>query len=332
MRGPLSFDTVFNVLFLAVVVGLIAWSWKGARERAAIFSATGKRLGMEGLKHTAGSLQGTVRGLGLEVLFVSGSKSERAKTKVEVTFSPCALMLHLRRQTIEEERAVKAGEAVDLTVGDLDFDAAWIVEGAPAERVTRLLANADLRARLMAFAALGTPSIAIEDGKLHLEKEGQDFDGKAIRTEWIELALGLAEAVVDESRAPLTGEEVDAAGSDYRSVRRVDGSPAAAEKIVELKRLRAVRGIKETRLATIAIMGVMTALVLFVTTRDATMPFVGIPVMFMQAIVTAVLVGRYREYRKSASSVPADPALIVWMMGAWTVNAAITAWAFLRTR
>ncbi|MFO0589285.1 MAG: hypothetical protein U0441_17235 [Polyangiaceae bacterium] len=326
----MSFDTLFNVLFLAAVVALITWSWKGARERAAMFVATGKKLGMEGIKHTAGSLSGAVRGLGVEVMFVSGSKTERSKTKVEVTFSPCALMLHLRRQTIEEERAVKAGEAVDLTIGDLDFDAAWIVEGAPAERVTRLLANADLRARLMAFSAADSPSIAIEDGKLHLEKGGQDLEGNKIHTPWIELAIGLAEAVVEESRLPIVGEEVDAAGSDYRSVRRVDGAPAAAAKIAELKRLRAVRGIKETRVAAIAIMGVMTAIVLFFTTRDAEMPFAGIPVMVMQGIVTAVLVGKYREHRKSAPGVPSDFGLIAWIAGAWIVNATVSAWAFLR--
>lgn len=295
-----------------------------------MFMAAGKKLGVEGFKHSAGSLGGTVRGMGLEVLFTSSSKTEQAKTKVEVTFSPCALMLHLRKQTIEEERAVRAGEAVDLTVGDPEFDAAWIVEGAPSERVTRLLSDPVLRRSLLEFAALGSPVIAIEDGLVHLEKEGQDIEGDVILTRRIELALAVAEACQEESQLPLAGAEVDEAGSDYRSVRTVDGSPAGAAKIADLKRLRASRGLKELRVVTIAAMGILTAFLGFVVSKTQDIErFAVIPVLLFQAFATAGLIQTYRGHKKSAPDVPTDYHVLTWVGGAWAANIALAAWALL---
>lgn len=326
----MSSDTIFNVVFLFVVLGLIAWGIQGAQARAAMFVAAGKKLGVVGLKHSAGSLQGTVRGLGLDVMFVSGSKTEQASTKVQVTFSPCALMLHLRKQTIAEERAVRAGDAVDLTIGDPEFDAAWIVEGAPAERVTRLLSDPVLRRSLLAFSELDSPSISIEDGKVHLHKDGQDIDGNTILTERIELALAVAEAVVDESETPLAGAEVDPAGSDYRSVRTVDTRPAGAAKIAELKRLRAARARKELRVVAIATMGMLTAFLGFVVAKSESIHrFAVVPVLLFQAFVTAGLAQTYRGHKKSAPDVPSDYPILTWIGGAWIVNVTLAVWAIV---
>lgn len=128
------------VVFLVALTLFVAFILQQRAERRAMFKACATALGGQLVDADTDSFSATVRGLRLDVELAAGGKNTPKYTHVEVkAAAPFALILYLRPQTAGELRAVQEGEAVDLQVGDPDFDAAWIVEGAPRERVVRLL-------------------------------------------------------------------------------------------------------------------------------------------------------------------------------------------------
>ena len=320
---------LFNVLFVLLFVAYVVYSIRASRKRKAKFAACAERLGIQGFKHTAGSMSGTVRGLALDVKFVSGSKNTPAHTTIDVACSPCPVLLHLRLQTDAEVQSVKKGEAIDLTIGDPQLDAAWIIEGAPPERVLRILEDPSLRARLVAFSQSDTPSIQIDDGKVHLYLRGTEVGAEAIATERIELALGLAEAVIADAATPLPAREIDVAAFTYRTAPRVDPEIAAAAQVAELKLLRATRALADLRLAAIASHCFVPVMLLCLQLTGNVQGFTAAPFLFVQAVFSAAILASYRREVRRAPKARLHPNVVWWMAGGWVATGLLTLRLFL---
>lgn len=289
-----------------------------------MFAACGEKLGLRDASYAGGDISGKVRGLHLEVHFVSGTKQTPNHTTIDVVFSPCPLLLHLRPQDEAEIRSVTKGEAIDLQLDDPSFDAAWIIEGAPAERVTRVLADPALRARLLAFRAIDRASVKIEDGKISLLRDGSEVGADAIATERIELALALAEAVIAEAATPLAPSETDPATGDYRCAPHMAGDASGEAKIAALKTLRATRAMGQLRIATIAATSLLSVVLLcFQLVSDLPPILPTLPMLLMVILVTVAIGSAYRNERRSAPGLPHDKVLLGWMVVTWAIDLAL---------
>jgi hypothetical protein len=326
----MSFSDVLNVLAAFGATAYLVVEIRAHRKQKAMFERCGERLGIEGYTHTLREMSGKIRGMPLEVRFVSGDRYKVQHTTIEVAFAPCAVLLELRKQDASEEREVRERRAVDLTVGDPALDQAWIIEGAPPERVKRMLSDASLRAQLAAFAEIDGATLKVEDGKVSLYKLGSEVGADAIATDRIELCLALAEAAVADAKTPLDHGEVSEAGSDYRAAPRTDELEGAA-KIAELKSMRAARRIAQLRLATLVTMpalSVAAAILPAVTAGPALA--VTAPVLLAVAALSAAILWSYRDAKKSAPTVPDDPVLVRCFAACWAINLALVARAIAR--
>lgn len=321
---------VFNLLFLLALAALGVHGILQRRKRKRMFEAWGERLEIQNLVQLSSSIHGSVRGRGLAVRFISASKNTPAATEVEVTCQPCAVLFNLRRQDASELGAVQRGEAIDVLVGDPELDAAWIIEGAPAERVRRILSSPALRAGLVAFSQLDTPRVDVEDGKLLLSRRGTEIGPDSIATERVELALALAEAVVADAETALEPGELDVAAATYRTARRVDPEAAGAASIAELKLVRAGRSVRDLRVPAIFGSSLVTVLIAgFVLLSDLA-SVMAFPLLFFGVAVTAAVLSGYRKARESAPGVAPDRLAIRWMVGCWVINVALTVLALTR--
>lgn len=165
----------------------------------------------------------------------SGSYSE-LWTEVDVRVAPMPLRLALRPQTPHEEGMLARGLAVDLVLGDPPFDAAFLVEAAPAD-VARALLGEELRRRLLAMHPIGLVSV---DAVLRLEKQGE-LEEKAVAPA-IELLLDVAAAIPDAVA------EADRATARARAAYRDDPAGRAAleaARAAELAKVAALPGARD---------------------------------------------------------------------------------------
>lgn len=156
-------------------------------------------------------------------------------SEATVEIAPARLLLELRPDSARDRRWLRLGAAIDLRLGDATFDAAYVVEGAPAATVRELLDDG-WRRRLLAVAPLVArcdgPEVAVARPGWFIEPD------EAVAL--VELALDLAEAVpVAERRveraAPPTGNPYRDAPAGH------DDAPARAARLAELAALVAMR-------------------------------------------------------------------------------------------
>jgi hypothetical protein len=209
----------------------------------------------------ANEFTATARGYSFTFHLSPGGKNSPSHTYVHVKTRPFDVLLGLTKER-DTTRKQRAGY-VDIDVGDPDFDAAWVVEGAPLGRVRRLLADAKLRERLTSAAGQLRATIQVEDGELHFSREGYDYASGVVATGNLELLLDLADAVMAESALP--SPDAPLAEGDYRSAagKPTDDRTADRGQILELKRQRAARSAASVRpilfIAPILVVGFTTA-------------------------------------------------------------------------
>jgi hypothetical protein len=317
-------DNIYNVLGFAAMIAYLVFSVRRRNKEKRIFAACAERLRIENFAYTSASITGAVRGMALDVRFLEATKQSPAHETITVACAPCAIALELRRQTADEQRSVERGQAIDVFVGDPAFDATWIVEGAPPERVIRLLSDPPLRAQLLAFAQLDGPSLVVADGKLTLHRSGTDVGDEAIATERIELALAFATAVIVDAETPLAPREIDVASAGYRSANRGDPTAAEASSLVELRRVQATRALDQLRVAALAVNGFVTLLLLALQLSSEAGAFFSIPLLLVVGIVDGVIASQYAKHRKAAPSVPIDLRTIEWMIGLGALDLLLT--------
>ncbi len=124
-----------------------------ARQRGDALQLAGGLVGGLPDRDTA-SVRGVWQELPVSVQLVMRSNGSYSETftvlEAELGTAARSVLLRLRPATAAEVGQVRRGDLADVLLGDPGFDAAYVVEGAPAEAV-RLLLDAELRRAIVAL-------------------------------------------------------------------------------------------------------------------------------------------------------------------------------------
>lgn len=172
----------------------------------------------------------------------AGSSSENW-THIDVEIPKAyPLAIHVRRHTGSDRQTVARGEMVDVLVGDLLFDDAFLVEAAPAD-VVRALFDAGLRGLLSAHEQVDLETIEKPDGTraIRFGRYGWTEDLEALKEPLAVIAKLGANVRTAYANADAAHEQL-APGDPYRPL--VDAQPsrdAQAGREAEVGRVKAVR-------------------------------------------------------------------------------------------
>jgi hypothetical protein len=291
---------------LAAYLFVVWWSRRQAFRRA------GEVLRLTSFVQSGSTFSGDRDGVHLHFEHSGGKRARsRGRSRVTVLFAPCELLFSLRRET--DIRRPEVARGFELTTGDEAFDELWIIEGAPAARVLRVLDNRRLRERLTRFALTPGAEITIEDGNLTMDRIGSEYTGGEVIPDRLELAIDLALAVVEESsRAPEAGEVVEQ-GSDYRNAPRVqDDGPAKVAELSAHHKVRALRG----QLAGASVLGPLVCLWL-THFQGLSQPMSGALGAAAEGLVTAVVLRVFFAARRLARDASLGVLVWVWVAACW---------------
>jgi len=145
---------VIAASILAVVTVTIVVVTRGrARQRGDALQLAGGLVGGLPDRATA-SVHGLWRERPVDIQLVMRSNGSYSETftvlEGELGTAAKGVLLRLRPATAAEVGQVRRGDLADVLLGDPGFDAAYVVEGAPAEAV-RLLLDAELRGAIVAL-------------------------------------------------------------------------------------------------------------------------------------------------------------------------------------
>jgi hypothetical protein len=227
-------------ILVTIVVVAVAIARNRAKRRDALQMVV-ELLGGQALSDDV-SVSGSFEHVATAVRFgTRGSgKSAQSWTYVDCQLpAGYPLSLHLRRHRWLDDGKIERGEMVDVQIGDPSFDGAFLVEGAPAEVVRRLLV-AEVRAYLQAHDRVDVETR--DQGWIRLAVHGWLYDRAALLEALrvaSRLALGLRDASLADQpdRTPLA-----AAGAPYREIAD-DGAvqQARAAQADEVRGLDAIR-------------------------------------------------------------------------------------------
>lgn len=125
---------IFAVL-IAFVAIMMALGWRRAMRE--LFAEVGRTLDRV-TEHTTQSIAGVKDGRNVTALYRKRSEDEY-ETRVDCDLPSRPFALELRPQTAKEDAHIAAGKTIDVQVGDRLFDSIWVIEGAPADVVKRVL-------------------------------------------------------------------------------------------------------------------------------------------------------------------------------------------------
>src|SRR5262245_6395947 len=136
------------------------------------------------------ALEGICRGHAILIEFAKDGNKQRC-SHVRVELPPRPFALELRRLGFLEGWRIEHGQAVDVKLGDPSFDEQWVVEGAPADVVRRVL-SPELRRRLHAldFDQLRQPG----DRLLELRARGWRLEPRWV-AESVDVMASLSDAI-----------------------------------------------------------------------------------------------------------------------------------------
>lgn len=233
------------VFLTGVALALMAWA-RARRTGALAQIAAGLAEGY--VEPNESGVIGTARGVTITFRFITKGSGSGAESWTEVVaLGPFAeIDLELRPSGVLESWQVARGDAVDVEVGDPAFDKAFVVEGAPAAAVKKLL-DAPLRKDLLALAPLVAKTN--ERGAV-VEKRGWIEDVSKARV-LIDIAAAIA------TRAPaavaeMVSESVVTDSSAYRGTVSSDGGraaiDAARDEVVQLRSMRRARAARRGKI------------------------------------------------------------------------------------
>ena len=264
--SPPTMETVGVLVIIAAVIGIIYAAVRHtkvarARRAANLSESLGKEDPEVVVNPDTGVARATVRGLPLRFHFTSrgsGSSSE-SWTEVEVDVPHEPLVLSLRLQTKRDWILVRDGLAVDIQLGDPEFDEKYLVEGAPAAIATRVLDPA-VRRKLL----LDEPN----------EVETRPFGVLVARKGWreapadiqsladlaVSIAQNIAPAIAESRKAEAPppesayrGPSVSAADHERWEAAKRDLAARQAAEVAALAATRARRTAAQGRNAAIAV-------------------------------------------------------------------------------
>lgn len=151
-------------------------------------------------------------------------------------------VMALRPQGWLDRQRADRGSLVDVEVGDGAFDAAYVIEAAPAEVVRALLTPA----RRAALAGYGKIRIITEQGPLRLLRLRIPavLDDLPAARPALELAVELATGVREAYAAVEAAADVQLVGAPFREHRESSGEQEAAlRRVDEVRQLEAKRAV-----------------------------------------------------------------------------------------
>jgi hypothetical protein len=160
------FVAVFAIGIVCAVVGFIG---TGRRWDRSLSHATALLESPE--LADRGVIKGRLGGRAVTIELTTrgkGSNSE-AWTEIRVSHRDVPTKLALRPQTMIEDALVAMSRAVDVRVGDEPLDEAFVLDGAPADAVRRILDDASLRAKLLSLAPVEVDG---RDAMIQIAKRG----------------------------------------------------------------------------------------------------------------------------------------------------------------
>lgn len=185
-------------------------------------------------------------------------------TEIEALVEPSAIELELRPQDETQERLVKKGAALDLSLDDEAFDRAFIVEGAPSEAIKKWLTK-PIRERLVSHAPL---TVELR-GKLLVVSKARWVEDPAQAQS---LAHGAAMLATEHARVVRARrDDALASASAQRDGYRNAVSPDSARHAIaraeraerdEIAKLAAVRGARSADRRVAYVAGVILTLTL----------------------------------------------------------------------
>jgi hypothetical protein len=246
-------------LFGVVFAGLAYHRWRqlaAMREGLTQAGATDSRiLGLQGAT-------GTVNGRLVRYVTVNGNRGSKGYTKASTQLPPDAaqLELHLKPESPHDKVLVQRGDEVDVTVGVPQFDAAFVVEAAPAETVRALL-DAHTRSDLL---TLSPCELHIARGQVELRKSGMwiaPWEVCEIARLVSRLAARMPALAMEQQEQQL--HALHAPTDGYRGITAGESTSRLAESDVarEMAHLRGVRWRRaQKRAVLVAILGVLALL------------------------------------------------------------------------
>lgn len=176
----------------------------------------------------------------------TAGRSSQCWTEIELALPLLPVVLSIRPSHVVAERQVARGQAVDRTLGDPSFDAAFIVEVAPLAVVRRAL-NAELRRRLLALAPL---ELELGERRLVLATKGWHDDAATVG-ELVALLVAIAEGLGEALSA------AEAAQIGFRGGARLTAAERAEVMTLRLVQARRARALRRLRLVGLGITGLV---------------------------------------------------------------------------
>ncbi len=259
---------MFPVLLAVIVVVVLSAGYAARQTRLRRVTQALKEAGLAAEREGT-ALVGRWRGLDFRYQFLPGGRSNQRSTSFDIALPPEVppFEMELRPQTRIELAHVEHGRAIDVELGDAQFDDAFIVEVAPGELAHELLEQRTRSTLLGLFPC----KVAVSGGRMHFQKTGYLEEPGEVRRV-VELCtdlasrLGTMKARLAEKQLEAIREDVSAGyrGASPEAVRALAAAPRGAEEIAALREAREKRSAYQVKaggivLAVAAAIGVLVA-------------------------------------------------------------------------
>lgn len=252
----------FGIALLVGPIVAVLIRVRRARRKALVDAL--RALGASDVRTGWGHASATVQGVAVRWEMRAAARFAPPTTVCSARLvEPAPFELHLRPQTRDELREVRAGRAIDVKVGDRAFDDCFIVEAAPAE-LARALLDEPTRAGLSALRP--PPVVSLAGGRLRVQIVG--VPAEALARDIASLVVGMARRVVELPNVLAEQHRVEAQRHDAGGYRgpppRTALAPGASTKgDHELARLHAARRRRAIRQAAMIVLGLAVLLAFY---------------------------------------------------------------------
>ncbi len=210
---------------------------------------------------------GSVRGVAVHYrLHVGKRQARRTVCTVRLSIQRPAFEMDLRPETRWGQRDVEHGRAIDLVLGDPQFDESFLVEAAPAE-LARALVDAETRTAMLAFHPC---RLTVLGDELRFTKNDVLSEFAEIRRV-LELCTHVGSrleslpAQLHEKRLAQArdGESAGYRGPSPEAIQALVTSSQSASELATLQRMRARRTIRRSAQAAVVVaLGIVAWLLL----------------------------------------------------------------------
>jgi hypothetical protein len=235
-------------MFLVPLGIALALSHASAERRRGTLARIAEGL-VEGACQPA-TATGVCRDLEVSYTFVTRGSGSTSETWTEIAAAIPAkypLSIHVRRHGRSDWARIERGEMVDVIVGAPEFDAAFLVEVAPAD-VARLLLDQDARSLLEQYDPVELTTVTVDNHRVLRFSFRTWCEDSELAIVLIDQVARIASRVRDAYRlAEQSTATDDATGGPYRpELDETATRAAAAQRTVEVHHLEALRANRST--------------------------------------------------------------------------------------